>query len=80
MDIRRARVWLNAIAHYSVDGQPRGALADLVYEMDPELWTVALSAGTVVVDLSPDDDQARDEAMARMVDAWSAPSRSVRSR
>lgn len=75
VDIRRARPWLHDIAQHATAGRPRGALADLIYEMDPELWTVALAAGTVVVDLSPDDDQARDEAMATLgaLRTWETP-------
>lgn len=60
IDIRRTRVWLHAIAELAVADRPRGALADLVYEMDPELWSVALGAGTVVMDLPPEQDDARD--------------------
>ncbi len=60
VDIRRARVWLHAIAEHAATDKPRGALADLMYEMDPELWTVSLAAGTVVVPIPPDEDDARD--------------------
>lgn len=75
VDIRRARVWLHAIAEHGIAGRERGTLADLIYEMDPELWTVALAAGTVVVDLPEDDDQARDQAMAQLgsLRTWETP-------
>ncbi len=60
VDIRRARLWLHAIAEHAPADKPRGALADLIYEMDPELWTVSLAAGTVVVAVPEDEDDARD--------------------
>ncbi len=60
IDIRRARVWLHAIALHAPADKPRGALADLVYAMDPELWTATLAAGTAVVEVPADQDDARD--------------------
>ncbi|MCA9710087.1 MAG: hypothetical protein KDK70_29885 [Myxococcales bacterium] len=66
IDIRRARLWLHAIAEHAPGDQARGALADLIYEMDPELWTVALAAGTVVVDIDPEQDDALDHVAAQL--------------
>lgn len=75
IDIRRARVWLHAIAEHAPLGKPRGSLADLIYQMDPELWTVALAAGTVVVELPPGQDDARDlvEAELGSLRPWETP-------
>jgi hypothetical protein len=75
IDIRRARVWLHAIAEHAPVDKPRGALADLIYQMDPELWTVALAAGTVVVEIAADQDDARDEVAAELgsLRAWETP-------
>ncbi|MEX1365039.1 MAG: DUF6178 family protein [Nannocystaceae bacterium] len=75
VDIRRARVWLHAIAKYATADRERGALADLMYAMDPELWTVALAAGTVVVLIDAEDDQARDDAMSQLgsLRTWETP-------
>lgn len=75
IDIRRARVWLHAIAEHAPLGKPRGSLADLVYAMDPELWTVALAAGTVVLELPPGQDDARDlvEAELGSLRPWETP-------
>lgn len=75
VDIRRARVWLHAIASNGPADQPRGALADLLYEMDPELWTVALAAGTVVADIVPDQDDSRDDILSQMggLRTWDSP-------
>jgi hypothetical protein len=75
IDIRRARPWLHAIAEHATADAPRGALADLVYQMDPELWTVALAAGTVVVELPQDQDDALDQAADRLgsLRAWETP-------
>jgi hypothetical protein len=74
--IPRARMWLLAIAElYSGVGKPRGALVNLIYGMDPEMWTLALAAGTEVVDLDPNDDGARDEAHERLAHllTWDSP-------
>jgi hypothetical protein len=75
IDIRRARVWLHAIAEYAPADKPRGTLADLVYAMDPELWTVALAAGTVVVEIAPDDGNALDDVAAQLgsLRTWETP-------
>jgi hypothetical protein len=75
VDIRRARVWLHAIAEYAPVDRPRGALADLIYEMDPELWSVALGAGTVVLDIPPDQDDALDQISDELgsLRAWETP-------
>lgn len=75
VDLARARGWLLAIAEAYHASKPRGALADLVYEMDPEMWTYALLDGTTVIDLDPDDDASRDLAAERLSDArtWQSP-------
>ncbi|MEM7154836.1 MAG: DUF6178 family protein [Myxococcota bacterium] len=75
IDIRRARVWLHAIAEFGTGDRPRGALADLMYEMDPEFWTVALAAGTMVADIAPDQDDSRDQIFASMgsLHTWETP-------
>ena len=75
IDIRRARVWLHAIAEHAPADGPRGALADLLYEMDPELWSVALAAGTVVVDIPEDRDEAIDRIAAQLgsLRTWETP-------
>ncbi len=75
IDIRRARSWLHAIAEHAVVDKPRGALADLVYAMDPELWTAALAAGTVVVEISSDREDSIDEVMAQLgsLRTWETP-------
>lgn len=63
VDLPRARLWLLAIADaYSGASKVRGALADLIYAMDPEMWTLVLTPGTQVIDLDPTDDGARDDA------------------
>ncbi len=74
--VPRARMWLLAIAElYAGSTKPRGALVDLIYGMDPEMWTFALAAGTEVVDLDPHDDGARDEAHERLAHllTWDSP-------
>ena len=74
--IPRARFWLAAIADaYATVGRPRGALVNLMYRMDPEMWTLALIPGTAVIDLDPDDDGARDAAHTQLghLRAWDTP-------
>jgi hypothetical protein len=67
IDVPRARLWLLAIADaYSGAAKPRGALAELIYAMDPEMWTLALTPGTEVIDLDPNDDGALDEAQEQL--------------
>ena len=67
LNVPRARLWLLAIADaYSGGSKPRGALTDLMYEMDPEFWTLALTPGTEVIDLDPSDDGALDDAHDRL--------------
>jgi len=75
IDIRRARVWLQAIAEHAPGDGPRGALADLIYQMDPELWTVALAAGTVVVEIPEDRGDGLDEVAAQLgsLRMWETP-------
>lgn len=71
IDVARARTWLTAISDsYQVAGRDRGALANLMYQMDPEMWTVALVPGTVVILLDPDRDESRDDAMADLGDLF----------
>ncbi|HET6585856.1 MAG TPA: DUF6178 family protein [Nannocystaceae bacterium] len=76
MDVARARRWLVAIGDaYIAADRPRGALVDLIYAMDPEFWTLALWAGTQVVVLDPEDDQARDAAFHQLAErrVWETP-------
>src|SRR5690606_28156377 len=76
VDLPRARQWLSAIAEtYRGVNRDRGDLVETMYAMDPELWTVALAAGTMVIDLDPGDDEARDRAVAALGDlrGWETP-------
>lgn len=63
IDVDRARVWLLAVVEaFAAADKPRGALADLVTAMDPELWSAALLPGTSIFQLDPEDDEQRDQA------------------
>lgn len=62
VDIDRARVWLTAIVDAYAQTKERGALGELMMDMDPELWTFALLPGTSVFHLDPDDDEQRNQA------------------
>lgn len=75
IDIRRARLWLHAIAEHAPADKERGSLADLIYAMDPELWTAALAAGTVVAEISPDREDSIDEVMGQLgsLRTWETP-------
>ncbi len=68
VDVARARTWLVAIVDcYQIADRPRGELTDLMYQMDPEMWTLALFHDTVIVPLDPiDDDEARAMAIERL--------------
>lgn len=72
----RSRQWLSAIADtYRAVDRDRGDLVQTIYAMDPELWTLVLAAGTVVFDLAPDDDDARDQAVRGLGElrGWETP-------
>jgi len=75
IDLSRIRGWLLAIADTFARAKPRGALGDLIYEMDPEMWSLGLAPGMVVVDLEPEDDAARENALDQMSElrAWDSP-------
>ncbi|MCA9663338.1 MAG: hypothetical protein KC486_33720 [Myxococcales bacterium] len=63
LDVLRVREWITAIVHTYEDARaPRGALARLIRDMDPEIWTFALLPGSSVYELDPEDDEARDRA------------------
>lgn len=76
VDVPQARVWLMLLARlYQAMDKPRGTLIDLMYGMDPEMWTLALLPGTQVIDLDPEDDQSRDLAHEQLDDlrTWDTP-------
>ena len=76
VDVPQARVWLMLLARlYQAMDKPRGALIDLMYGMDPEMWTLALLPGTEVIDLDPEDDQSRDMAHEQLdhLRTWDTP-------
>lgn len=76
VDTPQARMWLMLLARlYQAMDKPRGALVDLMYSMDPEMWTLALLLGTEVIDLDPEDDQSRDVAHDRLdhLRTWDTP-------
>lgn len=76
IDIVRLRRWLAAIGDANaMADRPRGSLAELVTAMDPELWTLALHAGTRIAVLDDDDDEGREQAHAAMAElrTWQTP-------
>ncbi|MBZ5713058.1 DUF6178 family protein [Nannocystis pusilla] len=63
--VDKARAWLVAIADaYALAGKPRGQLRNIIEDMDPEMWTMALLPGTAVYELDPDDVEQREQALA----------------
>ncbi|MDC0671841.1 DUF6178 family protein [Nannocystis radixulma] len=63
--VDKARAWLVAIADaYAAAGKPRGQLRNIIEDMDPEMWTMALLPGTAVYELDPDDVEQREQALA----------------
>lgn len=76
LDLVSSREWLSSIARtYAQADRPRGALVDLMYTMDPELWTLVLTPGTMVAPLDPDQDDARDLAADELghLRTWESP-------
>ncbi len=76
VDVPQARTWLMLLARlYQAMDKPRGALIDLMYDMDPEMWTLAMLPGTEVIDLDPEDDQSRDMAHDQLshLRTWDTP-------
>ena len=65
--VAKARAWLAEIARcYQAADKQLGDLAQLISEMDGELWTLALTHLTVVVELDPDDNMSLHDALDRM--------------
>lgn len=75
VDVARVREWLWAIADGYSTLKPRGALGELIFDMDPEMWTLAVGHGMQVIDLDPEDDAARELALDRLdtLHTWSSP-------
>jgi len=75
VDVPRVREWLWAIADGYTTYKPRGSLTDLMYEMDPEMWTLAVGHGMTVIDLDPEDDAAREVARDQLegLRTWETP-------
>ncbi len=76
IDVPRARTWLMVLARvYLALDKPRGALIDLIYGMDPEMWTMALLPGTEVLIVDHEDDQSRDVAHDELSEmrTWDSP-------
>ncbi|MEE9383603.1 MAG: DUF6178 family protein [Nannocystaceae bacterium] len=65
--IPKAREWLLEIArcYHQAEKQP-GELVELIYAMDPEMWTFALMHATAVVELDPTDNMALQIALDNM--------------
>jgi hypothetical protein len=60
LDMVRARGWLATIADaFSSPDRERGDLTEMIYEMDPEMWPLALAPATAVAEVDPEDDQSR---------------------
>ena len=60
VDIPSARQWLATITEHRLASHlPRGALADLLYDMDPEMWTLGLYHLTAVGIVDLEDEQSR---------------------
>jgi len=67
VDIPKARGWLAAIVDcYEIAGHERGRLTDLMHDMDPEMWTLATTPGTVVLELDVEEDDSLENALAEL--------------
>ncbi len=76
VDMLEARGWLLAIAdHRNTADAPRGDLIETMYEMDPEMWVLALAPATAVAEIDPEDDQSAGVIRDHMGDlhTWESP-------
>lgn len=78
LDPERARNWMvDIVDHYGHGARTRerGQLARLMYDMDPEMWTYAVLHGTQVIELDPDQDDARQLAAETLagLEPWESP-------
>lgn len=70
VDVLTARTFFTEIvnAYEHAPHIERGDLVELMYSMDPEMWTLALHAGTAILELDPEDDELRDRARRAVED------------
>lgn len=61
VDVARSRNWLRTLCDQRSEHplSKRGALGDLIYEMDPELWTLSLCHLTAIGVVDLEDEQSR---------------------
>lgn len=74
--VGRARRWLAAIGDAWVAAdKPRGALTQLMHEMDPEFWTLALFENVRIIVLDLEDDASRQVALEELAEqrVWESP-------
>lgn len=65
VDVPKAREWLvNIVEH--IQPPNRGELAELMMNMDPEMWTFSTMHATAVAELDPEDDQSRQLVLDQM--------------
>lgn len=76
VDLGRAQLWILEIAQlHSAHSETRGSLGDLMYSMDPEMWTLVLVPRMHVYTVDSEDDASRDEHHDRMATlrTWDTP-------
>lgn len=73
--IPEARGWLLAIVDHIGDDRPRGTLVETIYEMDPEMWGLALAPMTAVAEIDVEDDMSTQRILDHMgaLRTWETP-------
>lgn len=67
VDVARSRDWLATISDLRTHEEAeRGALGDLMYDMDPEMWTLSLCHLTAIGVVDLEDEQSRLEILEDM--------------
>lgn len=67
VDVSRSREWLHTVTEHRLhEKAKRGALGDLMYDMDPEMWTLSLCHLTAVGVIDQQDEQSRLEILDDM--------------
>lgn len=67
LNFAESRGWLLAVAeHFDAADKPRGAIVELIRDMDPELWSLSLTPATAIAEIDPEDDQSAHVAIESM--------------
>lgn len=76
VNMLEARGWLLAIADLRGGADaPRGKLIDTIYDMDPEMWILALAPLTAIAEIDAEDDASAQMLIEQMgaLHTWETP-------